>query len=155
MIKGPSLIAAFTVGLLLCQPAKAETWKDGFGQGVHEASVDKGPGNEIRVACESGYGRPITGISFMLGGKTAPPNSTVTLTFDNQDPFTVSVDEDGSINSDCRVCAANFEYVRDRLRQSSTVYVMFKDGVGTRFSLKGAAMAIGDECVADFWKTFD
>lgn len=145
-----------TVALVaVASPALSDEWRDGFGQGVHEASVEKGPGNSIAVACESGFGRPITSISFQLGGKQPRPYSSVTLTFNGQDPFTVSMDGNGEIGSDCRVCAANFEYVRDRLRKFDSVYVMFEDGTGTRFSLRGAAKAIGDRCEPDFWKTFD
>lgn len=148
-----SVIAAAILGFIFPLNAGAETWRDGFGQGVLEAWVEKGPGNKISVACESGWGRPITGISFSLAGQSPAPNSTVTLTFDGKDPIDVHVDENGSISSNCRACAGWFEAVRDQLKASSSVYVRFSDGIGTRFSLRGAAKAIG-ECQADFWKTF-
>lgn len=130
-----------------------ERWREGFGQGVLEAWVEKGPGNEIRVACESGFGRPITGISFSLSGKGPASNSVVTLIFDDQDPKDFNVNQQGEISSNCRACAANFEVARDALKSGKSVYVRFSDGVGTRFSLTGAAKAIG-KCEADFWKTF-
>lgn len=143
-----------TVLLSSAFPVSAdEIWRQGFGQGVLEAWVEKGPGNAIRVACESGFGRPITGISFSLAGKSPSPGSIVTLTVDDQDPQDFSIEEDSTIGSNCRACAANFETARDSLKSGKSVYVRFSDGVGTRFSLVGAAKAIG-KCEADFWKTF-
>ena len=148
-----SATAAFALNLFLALPADAETWRDGFGQGVAEAWVDKDPGNRIYVACEAGWGRPITGISFMLAGRSPEPNSTITLIFDARDPIEVTVDKDGKVGSNCRACAGWFEFVRDKLKSSASVYVRFSEAAGTRFSLKGAANAIG-ECKADFWKMF-
>lgn len=148
-----STIAAIMLSIVVPLAASAETWRNGFGQGVLEAWVEKGPGNKINIACESGWGRPITGISSTLAGQSPAPHSTVTLTFDAKDPVDVRVDEIGSINSNCRACAGWLELVRDQLKASGSVYVRFCDGLGTRFGLKGAANAIG-ECQADFWKTF-
>lgn len=47
-----------------------EIWTSGFGQGVSEAVINKGPGNQIMVTCDSGADRDATGISFMLGGNS-------------------------------------------------------------------------------------
>lgn len=77
----------------------------------------------------------------------------VTLTFDDRDPMDFSIGKEGTIDSNCHACAANFEAARDNLKSGKSVYVRFSDGVGTRFSLAGASKAIG-KCEADFWKTF-
>ena len=134
-----SATAAFALNLILALPAYAEAWRDGVGQGVGEAWVDKGPGNRIYVAC--GYGT--NSISFTLAGKSPEPGSTVTLIFDAKDPIEIT-NYEGKFAPNCNPCRALFELVEDELKSSNSVYVRFSAGVGTRFSLKGAAKAIGD-----------
>ncbi|WP_454623488.1 hypothetical protein [Brucella anthropi] len=126
-----------------------ETWVSGYGMGVAEAKITKGPGNEIYVTCDEGAGRNQTWISFMLGGDSSKGDS-VQLIFDNQDPIDISI-SDGGISSNCRVCASNYDYVIERLKRHKTVHVKFQNGLSTRFSLKGASKAIG-QCVADFYR---
>lgn len=133
--------------------AAAETWKSGFGQGVVEATVEKGPGNYIRVSCEAGFGKPVTGIDFHLAGQSPRPNSNVTLIFDNEDPVEVQIDQFGQIGSNCRACESWFTLVLNGIRKHRSVYVRFENGLGTRFSLTGASKAIGT-CEPDFAKNY-
>lgn len=141
--------------LVTCLPTAAaafgsdDRWTSGWGQGVAEAIITKGPGNQIYVTCDQGAGRNATGISFMLSGR-APTGSNVTLTFDDQDPKDISI-FGGKISSDCRACASNYDFVIERLKRHTTVHVRFENGDATRFSLKGSSAAIG-QCTADFYR---
>lgn len=123
-------------------------WESGWGQGVAEAIITHGPGNQIYVTCNQGAADYVgSGISFMLGGR-APTGSSVILTFDNEDPESIWI-SDGQITSDCRACAGNYEYVIERLKRHSSVHVLFENGDSARFSLAGSSEAI-TECVPDF-----
>jgi len=143
-------------GLILCaalaQPATAEGWKSGYGQGATEAWVELGPGNRIHVSCTGGFPYAITGVEFTLASKSPPPNSTILLIVDDKDPIEVPIGEKQELSSNSRVEASWFETVRDALKTGETAYVRFPDGTGARFSLDGADKAIGD-CPADFWRT--
>jgi|GEM_PF-1298901 hypothetical protein len=140
---------------LLSSPALAtESWKSGFGQGIHEAYVETGPGNEIYVSCTAGASRPSTSIRFMLGGNAPPERSVVTLTFDGELPLDVNVGEWGELRSDCHACAATFDLVIARLKSKQSVHVRYPDGLSAVFPLTGSAEAIGNECIADFWVAY-
>ena len=125
-----------------------DRWSSGFGQGVCESIVTSGAGNEIYVACDCGSALP-SSISFKLAGQ-APTRNLVFLSFDGGPSKDISL-SDGQITSDCHACAANFDYVKERLKRHSTVRVMFQNGDAASFTLRGSSSAIG-ECVADFWK---
>jgi hypothetical protein len=125
-----------------------DKWSSGFGQGTKEALVTHGPGNKIYVACQEGSLTP-SSIHFTLGGDS-PNGDHVFLSFDDHDPVSVWI-SDGMITSDCRACAANFDFVVNKLKQYDSVYVMFENGLGTRFTLNGSSEAIGD-CVAGYYK---
>lgn len=148
-------LALMIVLFLMASPRVAlafgsdDEWTRGWGQGVAEAIITKGPGNQIYVTCDEGAGRNATGISFMLSGK-APTGSSIQLTFDGQDPRDFSI-FDGWISSDCRACASNYEVVVDNFRRRNSVHVRFENGDATRFTLKGAAKAIG-QCTSDAYR---
>jgi len=138
--------------MALAVPASAlgrdDQWVSGWGQGVSEAIVKHGPGNQIYVTCnEGGNLYANTGISFMLGGR-APTGSSVTLTFDNEDPEKIWITK-GEITSDCRACAGNYEYVIAKLKGHSSVHVLFENGDAARFTLRGSKKTIA-ECIPDF-----
>lgn len=139
----------------LAGSAGAETWSHAFGQGIREATISAGAGNRITVNCESGFGQPVTGILFTLANRDAPPNSLVSLAFDDDQPFDVSVDQESELSSNCEACAATFDKVRDKLAAGRKVHVRFADGAEATFSLDGARTAIGDSCIADFRKAYD
>jgi hypothetical protein len=132
----------------------SDSWKSGFGQGIHEAYVEKGPGNEIYVSCTAGASRSSTSIRFMLAGDGPPENSLVTLTFNGETPADISVGKWGELRSDCHVCADTFDFVVAKMKTKQSVHVRFEGGLSTEFSLAGAADAIGNECIADFWVTY-
>lgn len=125
-------------------------WVSGWGQGVAEAIIKKGPGNQIYVTCDQGADREATGISFMLGGKS-PTGSRILLGFDSNDPVEFSLWDGGTIPSNCRACASVYDAVIAGLKKHSSVYVRFENGDATRFSLKGSTKAIG-QCTADFYR---
>lgn len=118
-------------------------WRSGSGQGVAEAEVTHGSGNKIYVACDSGSGYG-SSIHFMLAGNSPKPNSEVLIIFDRKHPESFSVNKNGEITSECRVCAANFDYLIEQLKKHSSVYVRFSDGRESTFTLKGSAKAIGN-----------
>ena len=134
------------------QPASAfgrdDVWVSGWGQGVSEAIITHGAGNQIYVTCNDG-GSPFSGteISFMLAGKAAM-GSEVTLTFDGAAPERISI-RDGAITSDCHACMASYEYVIGKLRGHTSVHVMFENGDSALFTLRGSAEAIV-ACTPDF-----
>lgn len=147
-----AMLMALSISLGVAHPVVAEGWKSGFGQGATEAWVELGPGNGIHVSCTGGFSHAITGVRFVLAGKSPPSNSTVMLIVDDNDPIDVPINEEQSLTSNSRVEASWFETVRDALKTGETAYVRFPDGTGARFSLDGADEAIGD-CQADFWRT--
>jgi hypothetical protein len=125
-----------------------DRWESGWGQGVSEAIITHGPGNQIYVTCNGGGSLGAnTGISFMLAGQS-PTGSSVILTFDSEDPESIWI-SDGEITSDCRACADNYEYIIERLKRHSSVHVMFENGDSARFTLAGSSEAIA-ECIPDF-----
>ncbi|PTQ92600.1 hypothetical protein C8R30_12223 [Nitrosomonas nitrosa] len=124
-----------------------DIWRSGWGQGVSEAEVTRGSGNKIYVACLSGREWPLdmgSSISFMLAGDGPKPNSELLIIFDKKHPESFSVDKHGKITSDCRACAANFDYLIEQLKKHSSIYVRFSDGRESTFTLKGSAKAIGE-----------
>lgn len=126
-----------------------DKWTSGWGQGVAEAIVTKGPGNQIYVTCNEGAGYDATGISFTLRDRE-PTGHSVLLTFDGEDPEEFSI-WSGRITSNCRACAATYEVVVGKLRRHKSVHVRFENGDAARFSLKGAAKAIG-QCIPDLYR---
>ena len=147
-----SIILALAAAAAISLPNDArafgndERWVSGWGMGVKEAIITKGPGNQIYVACDEGSGSG-SSIFFMLAG-SGPTGDALTLTFDGRDPqdFWIS---DGQIISDCRACAANFSMVIDLFKKHRSVHVRFESGLAARFSLAGSSSAIGD-CPASF-----
>ena len=152
MIRGVILLAIAAIGIAGGSMANAfgrdDQWVSGFGQGVCEALVTSGAGNEIYFACDCGSDRP-SSISFMLGGMSST-GDLLFLSFDDGTMEEVSL-WGGQITSDCRACADTFESVKERIKKHSKVRVMFQNGDAATFTLKGSAEAIG-ECTADFWK---
>jgi hypothetical protein len=145
-------LISFLILLLANTPNQAlafgndNEWVSGFGMGVCESLIKKGPGNDIYVACDCGSGLGST-VNFTLEGN-APTGNSILLTFDGEDPeeFWIS---DGKITSDCHACSANFDVVLERFKKHKSVHVRFENGLSARFSLKGANAAIG-ECISDF-----
>jgi hypothetical protein len=123
-----------------------DEWVSGFGMGVCESIIRKGPGNDIYIACDCGSGLGST-VSFTLEGKP-PTGNTVRLTFDeiNSEDFWIT---DGKITSDCHACSVSFDVAIKRFKKYESVDVRFENGLSARFNLKGANSAIR-ECVSDF-----
>ncbi len=126
-----------------------DEWASGWGQGIAEAIIRKGPGNQIYVTCDQGAGQDATKISFTLMGQQ-PSGGTILLTFDGEDPKEYSI-WDGGIPSNCRACASNYQAVIDKMKRHSTVHVRFENGLSARFTLKGSKEAIG-ECTPDIFR---
>lgn len=143
------LLTAVTLASSAAAFGSDDRWQSGWGQGVAEAIVKKGPGNQIYVTCDDGADRNETKISFMLAGQS-PTGSSVVLTFDAKDPSDYMI-IDGEIRSDCRACAATYDAVIENFRRHKSVHVRFENGNAARFTLAGSAKAIG-KCKADFWR---
>lgn len=150
-MKFQAILCAMAVGISSSALAfgSDDKWTAGWGQGIAEAIITKGPGNQIYVTCDQGAGRSATGISFMLSGR-APTGHSITLTFDNSDPQDYSL-WDGEIISSCRACAATYDVVIDQMKKAASVHVRFENGDAARFTLRGSSRAIG-ECTADFYR---
>ena len=127
-----------------------DKWVSGFGQGTKEATITKGPGNSIYVACQNG-GISESSVTFYLAN-TKADGEKVFLSFDNDAPEEIWI-SNGSVTSNCRACAANFDYVIDKLKSHSLVNVLFPNGDNATFSLSRSREAIGD-CKASFYIDF-
>ena len=125
-----------------------DAWQSGFAQGTCESTITSGAGNQILVSCDCGSLIP-SSIYFDIGGKS-PATDSIFMSFDGAEPHQFSL-WDGSIPSDCRACANNFDAALELMRKHSKVHVMLPTGEGATFTLKGSSEAIG-ECEADFWK---
>lgn len=152
----PQIAAVIFSSMLICSAIEDglafgsdDYWMSGWGQGIHEAIITKGPGNRIYVTCGEGAGPGHTGIDFMLSNQP-PTGSSILLTFDNNDPESYSI-WSGRIPSDCRACASVYEAVLEKLRRHRSVHVRFENGDATRFTLTGSSKAIS-ECMPDFWR---
>ncbi|MCE9662964.1 hypothetical protein LY622_05880 [Halomonas sp. M5N1S17] len=126
-----------------------DEWRSGWGQGVAEAEVTRGSGNKIYVACESGS-RRASSIHFSLAGD-GPRSNEIIMIFDQGPLETISVDQNGTISSDSRAGALNFDHVLEKLKIHNSVYIRFSDGRESTFTLKGSAKAISEDCRAAFW----
>lgn len=118
-------------------------WTVGFGQGYLEHTVKNGPGNEFDIACDVGatMDHARTGIIIEIVGKSPPPQSTVRVILDG-DEISLFTDDRGTVTTDCRVCAQNFEHVWGKIRKSKTMLVQLADGRSSKFSLNGAKRAL-------------
>jgi hypothetical protein len=146
-------MAALFLSLSMLTAADAfgsdDRWTAGWGQGIAEAIITKGPGNQIYVTCGENYGRPgHTAIGFMLVGRE-PIGSTITLTFDGIDPQDFSL-WNGRVPSDCHACEANYSTIISMFKRHQSVHVRFENGDAAKFTLKGAAKAIG-HCKPDLF----
>nr|CAS02971.1 putative integron gene cassette protein [uncultured bacterium] len=86
-----------------------KAWRSGWGQGVAEAQVTHGSGNEIYVACEDGSGID-SSISFMLAGD-GPKSGEILMIFDKGEPESIQVGADGNITSNSHASDSTFRYV--------------------------------------------
>ena len=123
-------------------------WQSGGGQGVDEAIITSGAGNQILVSCDNDPNTDYSNITFTIGGDT-PTGTTLIMTFDGADPEQVQMQQPGTITSDCRACASWFNTIVEKLKRHSRVHVMTESGGRANFTLKGAAAAIR-ECTDDF-----
>lgn len=120
-------------------------WRSGWGQGVGEAEVTRGSGNNIYVACVEGqHSVSSSSISFKLAGDGPKNNSEVMLIFNGKQPITISTDRFGEVESKSHAGASVFEHLIDSFKKHNSVYVRFSDGREATFTLKGAKKAIGD-----------
>ena len=127
-----------------------DRWVSGWGQGLSEAAVTRGPGNRIYVSCDDDPNLSASTISFSLAGKQST-GSSITLTFDRADPQRFSLWPGGEVPSNCRACASNFDGILAGFRRHRSVHVMFENGDSTRFTLRQSSKALNG-CVADFYQ---
>lgn len=130
-----------------------EMWKQGSAQGLDEAWVQTGPGNQILLTCEADN-REATNLSLTLVGAPPPAKSTVVFVFDDLTAFDIGVDSQGIVTSACHACGDSFDHLLGMLKSHSAVYVRFADKRGAKFSLEGANAAIGD-CRSDWAQSAD
>ncbi len=144
------LTTSILIAYALLGPAALadEAWRQGSAQGIDEAWVGLGPGNQILITCEDDKSES-TGMSLTLAGSPPPSSSTVVFVFEDLTTFDIGVDDQGLVTSACHACGDSFDYLLGLLKSHSAVYVRFADKRGARFSLKGAKAAIGD-CRSDW-----
>jgi hypothetical protein len=126
-------------------------WHGGFAQGIMSYRVENGPGNAFEIDCNEGSTIGSTGIDVTIIGAGPPPNSTVNMILDGDEIPMIS-DGRGSIGTDCHACADQFIYLWTHIRKSGTMLVQFANGASSKFSLNGAAKALGAKvCKTDFY----
>lgn len=135
----------------LCVPfaASAASWTSEIQDGLKIASVKNGETSLIEVTCDVGINAPVTAITFVLGDRLPIANSTVRLTFDDEKPIFVNVDNEGGIGSLTPEAAQDFENILAKMKAKSSVKVRIFDGSEDKFALRGSSKALG-ECEPDF-----
>lgn len=137
-----STLLATTQALAWSTATSDHVWRSGWAQGITEAQVTLGSGNEIYIACkETDDMYDFATIYINLAGR--PVDDEVLISFDKQGlteyPFT-----DGALKPMSR---AHESYVRsffESIRKHNQIYVRSKDGREATFTLKGAAKATED-----------
>jgi hypothetical protein len=145
----------YAFGVLSClliaqfpSPALAQSfgeWGVSARQGYQEHIVTNGPGNSFNITCDIGAspdGEPKrTKIFVEIVGKNPPPRSLVDV-FVIDEVYRLPTDEQGSIGTDCRVCAGSFMALWNKLRKSTIMVVQLSDGRSSKFKTTGAAKAL-------------
>jgi hypothetical protein len=129
-------------------PKVRSEWRSGFGQGYLELSVSYGPGNQFSVSCDEGATDTgeRTSIRIEILGRAPPPRSKVSIVVEGEE-VSLFTDQFGTINTDCRACAANFRYLWERLVPAQVMFVQLSDGRSSKFSVVGANEALsGGPC---------
>jgi hypothetical protein len=103
-------------------------WQSGFGQGSVEYFVKNGLGNEIYIYCSDD--KP-AGVSATLLGKEPDPSKGEKLIF-----IIDSIEYESEYKNDaCRVCAENFGFFWDKLRNAKSLSIKFSQSVKSEFSV--------------------
>ena len=137
-----STLLATTQALAWSTATSDHVWRSGWAQGVTEAQVTLGSGNEIYIACkETDEISEYTSIYINLAGR--PVDDEVLISFDKQGlteyPFTGGVLKPMSRAHEGYV----FTFI-ESIRKHNQIYVRSKDGREATFALKGAAKATED-----------
>lgn len=142
------MVPGFLIALLGATTASAQTpgeWYVGAAQGYQEHIVRNGPGNTFNISCDIGAAiageMKRTSVFIDIIGKPPPPNSLADI-FVIDEVFRMPVDKQGTIQTDCNVCAGSFAALWNKLRKSSVIVVQFPDGRSSKFVTVGAGKAL-------------
>lgn len=143
-----ALTLCCATSLLAWDGTSDNEWRSGWGQGISEAQVTQGSGNEIYVACVDEDDERYSSVSVVIGGE-GPGSGDVLMSFDRGSLEAFPFDENGLLEAASRVHDQYFQILIQQLRKHNSVYVRFADGREAVFTLKGSAKAIGD--CRGFW----
>ena len=135
--------------------AKAERsgdWVSGYGQGVIEYSTDA-DNSSFRLFDGSASGfLDKVGFSVSVKGRDPEPKSIVKVLIE-QRTFEFPIDRDGYANTNCRICALEWDGLWHSMRSGRTMIVTLQSGESAEFSLRGSAKLLGSEPFkADFYR---
>lgn len=103
-------------------------WQSGFGQGSVEYFVKNGLGNEIYIYCSDD--KPAR-VSAALLGKEPDSSKGEKLIF-----VIDSIEYESEYKNDaCRVCAENFTFFWDKLRNAKSLSIKFSQSLKSEFSV--------------------
>ncbi|MBJ6124037.1 hypothetical protein [Microvirga splendida] len=129
-----------------------ENWKVDTQRGSREYSVRNSAGDTLRMNCHSWKpkgGKPVQ-ISFLIGGKAPPPDSSIKIKVNNRQ-LELGADETSSVSTECHACAANFWSLWEELRKGRTMEVSLEDGRRSTFSITGGARTLPkNHCMTSF-----
>lgn len=153
MRKPSVIVVAASAATYFAAPAMAERfgdWRTGFAQGHLEMWTENGPGNRFMISCDfaaRGYGASIFP---KIIGSGPQAGSDVRMFVDGEE-IRFRANEFKSIDTDCHVCADNFVYLWERIREGDQLIVTFEDGRSSPFSLRGSSKALDQQaCRTDF-----
>jgi hypothetical protein len=121
-------------------------WRVGFGQGILEHRVMKGPGNTINISCDVGATEngSKTSVLIDIAGQSPPINSSAKFFIGDRD-LQIYFDAQSQSTLNCRACQANFEELWRAMRRASAVRVLLSDGRTANFSTRGGSRALASK----------
>jgi hypothetical protein len=147
-------IALFLIsfGATSVQAERSGDWVSGYGQGLIEYSTDIGDSSfRLFDGSASGF---LDKVSFHVSvqGTEPKPKSIVTIHIGNR-TFEFPIDKDGDANTNCKICALEWDGLWNAIRAGQAMTVRLQTGQSAQFSLKGSGKLLGPEpFIADFYR---
>lgn len=134
-------------GLPLGESLTVGSWQGYNRQGYEVYQTFNQSAGAVALTCDVGaapLGVNNSGLSVTLReGGLLPPDSTVAVTVDNNDPLVFPTNKGGNISlADCPECRDGLQRLWDMVRRGQTMSVYSADGRSAHFDLTGTASLI-------------